>query len=448
MNSFHSTPGQETSTSSASRFRLDSTARVDWKVARSSPRPGSLPWRLLLVLCGLSVPAMAANWPTWRGPDADGITSEKNLPVEWSRTENVRWRVSLPEPGNSTPIVWGDQVFVTQNIGNERSLLCLDRRDGGELWRRGVTVTGQERTHETNPYCAASPVTDGERVVSWFGSGGLVAHDLSGNELWRVDLGRHDHQFGYGGSPVLHGDVCILNFGPGAREFVVAVNKRSGEEVWRVSSSTPGEDDIYGMWSTPFVARTDGRSEVVVALRDYFAGLDPQTGEELWRCDGLGIQAKSSPVAGGGVVVMSGDMRSAELAVRLGGSGNITETHRLWTRTPAKRRVGTGVIHDGHLYSVQTGGIADCVDLKTGEYVWEERLRGPSANNAVWSSPVLSDGHLYVLNQSGDTFVYRAKPAFEQVGVNSLGERSNSSVVVSDGNLFLRTHEALWCIGL
>jgi outer membrane protein assembly factor BamB len=145
---------------------------------------------------------------------------------------------------------------------------------------------------------------------------------------------------------------------------------------------------------------------------------------------------------------MSGDMKSAELAVRLGGTGNITETHRLWTRTPAKRRVGTGVIHDGHLYSVQTGGIADCVNLMTGEYVWEERLAGPSANNAVWSSPVLSDGHLYVLNQSGDTFVYRAKPAFEQVGVNSLGERSNSSVVVSDGNLFLRTHEALWCVGL
>jgi outer membrane protein assembly factor BamB len=389
----------------------------------------------------------AGNWPSWRGPSADGISTETNVPIRWSKTEKVRWRTALPEPGNSTPVIWGDRIFVTQNIGDQRSLLCFNREDGKELWRRGVTVSVQERTHETNPYASASPVVDGERIICWFGSAGLMAYDFDGKELWRRDLGRHDHQFGYGGSPVLHGDLCFLNFGPGEREFVVAVNKRTGEEVWRVESPTPGAGDIYGMWSTPFVARTEGREELLVGLRDYFAGLDPKTGRELWRCDGLGLQAKSSPVAGEGVAVFSGDLRSAELAVRLGGIGDVTETHRLWRKTPAKRRVGTGVIHDGHIYNVQNNGVFDCLSLKTGEVIWEERVPGTGANHAIWSSPVLVNGLLYAVNQNGDTLIVRASTRFEFVAVNPLGESSNSSVAISNGALIIRTHQALWCIG-
>lgn len=401
-----------------------------------------------LWLGGVESSLPAADWPAWRGPNGDGICAETNLPVRWSATEGVRWRVALPEAGNSTPIVWGKRVFLTQSLAgeNRRALMCFDRQDGRLLWQAGVGVTGKERTHSTNPHASASPVTDGERVVCWFGSGGLAAYDFSGKELWRTELGRHDHSFGYGGSPVLHGDLCFLNFGPGPREFVVAVDKHTGREVWRHESTTPGANDIYGMWSTPLVITWKGQLQLLSALRDQLAGLEPRTGSVLWQATNGGIQAKTSPIAGEGVVVMSGDLKASEIAVRLGGKGDVTETHTLWRKEPPKRRIGTGVIRGGHYYGVQTAGLADCLELETGKVVWEERLRSSGANTAAWSSVMLAEDRLYLVNQAGDVFVLRASPQYELLAVNSIGERSNSSVVPADGELFLRTHQALWCI--
>jgi outer membrane protein assembly factor BamB len=404
--------------------------------------------RFTLLFVGSLVIGHAANWPTWRGPEANGIASEKNLPVVWSADKNVRWRVALEEPGNSTPIIWGGRIFLTQNRGDERTVICLDRDDGKILWQKGIAVTEKERTHDTNPFASASPVTDGERVIAWLGSAGLVAYDFSGEELWRADLGRHDHVFGYGGSPVLHGQLCFLNFGPGNREFLVAVDKKSGQEKWRHSSPVPPADDIYGTWSTPFIVESNGRVELLSALRGEFASHDPATGKLNWWVGDFGTQAKSSPIAGEGVALISGDKDSAELAVKLGGSGDVTKSHVLWRKSPPKRRVGTGVIHGGYIYGAQTGGLADCVELKTGKVMWEERLKGPNANTAIWTSPILADGRLYIMNQGGDVFVLGATPEkFEILATNSLGERSNSSMAVSDGRLFLRTHKALWCVG-
>jgi outer membrane protein assembly factor BamB len=411
------------------------------------------PTRAILILAlaaiVLPMPLHAANWPSWRGPHGNGISAEKNLPTRWSTNENVRWRVPLPEAGNSTPIVWGDRIFVTQPVAkeNRRTLMCFDRKNGKLLWQSGVEVKGEERTHETNPFASGSPVTDGERVIAWFGSGGLACYDFAGKELWRTDLGKHDHIFGYGGSPVLHGDLCFLNFGPGEREFLVAVNRKTGKEVWRHESPTPATNDIHGTWSTPLIAEWNGRTELISALRGQLAGHDPKTGKVLWQATNFGIQAKTTPLAGEGVVVISGDLKSAEIAVRLGGSGDVSTSHLLWRKDPPKRRVGTGIIYKGHYFGAQTPGLADCVELKTGKIVWEERLRGSGANNAVWSSPVLSEDKLYIVNQNGDVFVLRAGDKFEVVAMNSLGERSNASVVPSDGELFLRTHQALWCIG-
>jgi outer membrane protein assembly factor BamB len=399
-------------------------------------------------LC-LTAPLLAANWPAWRGASGNGVSTENNLPTRWSTNENVRWRVALPEAGNSTPIVWGDRIFVTQPIAqeNRRTVMCFDRKNGKLLWQSGVEVKEQERTHETNPYASGSPVTDGERVIAWFGSGGLVCYDFAGRELWRTGLGKHDHIFGYGGSPVLHGGLCFLNFGPGEREFLVAVNKKTGREVWRYESPTPATNDIHVSWSTPLITEWNGRSELISALRGQLAGHDPKTGKVRWQATNFGIQAKTSPVAGEGAVVISGDLKSAEIAVRLGGSGDVSTTHLLWRKEPPKRRIGTGVIHNGHYFGAQTPGLADCIELTTGRVVWEERLRGSGANNAVWSSPVLSDGKLYIVNQNGDVFVLRAGDKFEIIAMSSLGERSNSSVVPADGELFIRTHQALWCIG-
>lgn len=394
--------------------------------------------------------AVADNWPAWRGPRGDGISAEINLPVQWSREKNVVWRTALPGAGNSTPVVWGDRVFVTQSIAadNQRTLMCFDRADGKLLWQKGVGVDVEERTHETNPYASASPTTDGERVICWFGSAGVVAYDFDGNELWRTDLGKHSHVFGYGGSPVIHGDRVFLNFGPGEREFIVALSKSDGKEIWRHASPSPGKDDINGTWSTPIIAHVEGKAQLITALRDELAALDLATGEVIWSTSKSGGHAKASPAVGDGVVLMTAERIGNAIAVKLGGHGDIGNTERLlWMEQPAKKRIATGIIYQGHIYGVRSGGIADCVELRTGKTVWEERLRGAGANGAVWGSPVLAEGRIYTMNQSGDVFIYKASTQFETIAENSLGETTNSSIVISDGQLFIRTHQALWCIG-
>ena len=408
------------------------------------------PFRALLVamiLVAWSTCLFAENWPAWRGPDGNGVVDNTDLPLRWSRTEGVHWRTPLPEPGNSTPVVWGDRVFVTQSIGTRRSLLCFHRADGRELWSAGIEVLHPERRWADAPYCAPSPSTDGDRVICWFGSGGLICYDLDGRELWRLDLGRHDHVFGYGSSPVLHGDTCYLNFGPGEREFLIAVDKHTGKERWRRAPPVAGGDNIHGTWSTPLLVRTQAGTELISCLRGELAGLDPDSGQVRWFTGLYGIQSKTSPVAGEGVVVLSGDKGSSEIAARLGGSGDITESHVLWRRHPPHPRVGTGVIHQGHYYGVRAAGLADCLDLRTGEVIWAARLRGDGGNALIWSSPLLAGDRLYVSNQSGDTFIIRAAPRFELIAVNSLGEEINASAVPSGRQILLRTHEALWCLG-
>lgn len=391
----------------------------------------------------------AADWPAWRGPSGNGVSSEKGLLTTWGPEKHVRWKVALPEPGNSTPIVSQGRIFLTQAEGRQRNVLCFDRANGKLRWKSGIEMAADERTHETNPYASASPVTDGERVIAWFGSGGLVCYDVDGKELWRTDLGSHDHKFGYGSSPVIHGDLCFLNFGPGVREFLVAVDKRTGKEVWRHTSPTPGVEDVFGTWSTPLIVEHAGRVELISALRGELAGHEPKTGEVLWRITNWGTQAKSSPVAGEGIVVLTGDYepKTTEVAVRLGGTGDVSETHVLWRIQPPRRRVGTGVIHDGHIYGTRAGGFVDCVELATGKVVWDERLPATTSTTAIWSSPVLVDGKLYIVNQGGDGFVLRAAPTYELLATNPIKEKTNSSIVVSDGEIFLRTHQALWCLG-
>jgi outer membrane protein assembly factor BamB len=341
------------------------------------------------------------------------------------------------------------RVFLTQSEGTRRHLFCFDRKDGKLLWKTGVGVALEERSHKTNPYASASPVTDGERVIVWFGSAGLAAYDFDGKEIWRTDLGRHDHRFGYGGSPVIQGELGFLNFGPGVREFLVAVDKRTGKEVWRHSSPVPGAEDVLGTWSTPLIVEHQGRVELISALRGELAALDPKTGQVFWSVNDWGLQAKASPVAGDGVVILTGDFepKTSEVAVRLGGAGDVAKTHGLWRKTPSRGRVGTGVIQNGYFYGSRTGGFADCIELESGKIVWDERLPVKSGNSAIWTSPVLADGKLYFVNQGGDIFVVRAGPQFELVAAHTLGETCNASPAISDGEIFFRTHDALWCFG-
>lgn len=404
----------------------------------------------------VSPAALADKWPQWRGPEGTGVSADRNLPLHWSTNENVRWRTALPDRGNSTPVVWSNRVFITQALEkeNRRTVMCFNRADGQLLWQTGVTWAGKEASHETNPLCSASPATDGARVIASFASAGLYCYDFSGRELWHRDLGRQAHIWGNGASPVVHGDLCFLNFGPGERTFLIAVNKATGQTVWQANEpggnsgeEKPGEKPNWvGSWSTPIIARVNGREELIMSWPGRVAAYDPKTGKELWTCGGLNPLVYTSPLYADGIVVAMGGFMGTALAVTAGGAGDITGTHRLWLHPKTKQRIGSGVVHDGHIYILNDPGVAECYELKTGKLIWEERLAGKGPDNSSWSSPVLTGDHLYVINHSGDTFVLRASPKFELLATNSLDEPDNASLAVSDGDIFIRTQRALWCI--
>jgi outer membrane protein assembly factor BamB len=402
---------------------------------------------LSLVVCA---PLQAENWPAWRGPTGLGISKEPEeaFPLEWGPEKNVRWKVPLPGPGNSTPIVWEGRIFITQatDAGKSRSTLCLDRADGKILWRRAVEHSEPEPTHEDNPYCSASPATDGKRVVVFHGSAGARSYDLEGAELWRYDTGKLHHIWGNASSPVLHGNLCFLNCGPGDRTFLVALDLETGKKVWQVDipgGLSGGESSTWtGSWSTPLVLSPTGAPELAVSYPGRLLAFEPGSGKEIWHAEGLGRLVYTSPVFADGIVASLSGFGGPAIAVKAGGNGDVTSTHRLWRHEKAQQRIGSGVTVNGNLYIVNEPGVAECLELRTGSTLWRERL-----GSTCWSSPVLIGSRLYVPDMSGDCFVFRASPAkLELLAKSSLGERTLSSFAVSNGEILIRTHRRLWCI--
>ena len=402
---------------------------------------------LALVVALAAAPSLAGEWPAWRGPTGTGIADETGLPLEWSAEKNVTWRVPLPGPGNSTPIVWDDRVFVTQSLdeGARRTVMCFNRSDGTLHWQRAVEFTGEETTHQTNPFCAASPVTDGERVIAWHGSAGLVAYDFEGNELWRRDLGTFHHIWGNAASPVLVDGLVICNLGPGTEAALAAFDKRTGEDVWRVElpeAKSENPEQYKGSWSTPVIFETGSSRQLMLSLPQKLIAFDPATGDELWHCRGLSDLVYTSPLVGLETVVAMSGYTGPALAVRTGGAGDVTETHRLWLHEKNDQRVGSGVVVGDHLFIMDEPGIARCFVLATGELVWEERLGG-----TTWSSMAHADGRLYVAAADGTTYVLAAATEYKLLAENPLGEVTRGSLAFSDGQVFVRTYDALYCIG-
>jgi outer membrane protein assembly factor BamB len=407
------------------------------------------------------------NWPQWRGPKGTGKTSTAGPLTQWGPNQNVKWRVALPEPGNSTPAVWSERIFLTQPLveSKQRALLCLDRKTGKEQWRRSVEYAESEASHKTNPYCSASPVTDGERVIAWFGSAGLVCWDFAGNELWRRDLGKQEHMWGYGSSPILHGDLCILSFGPGNHELLIAVDKASGKTRWEVpalddvterkfsgaendgnanefGSDKPRDERLRGSWSTPIIVKVDRHSELIATLPRRVSAFDPATGKLLWTCGGSGPLVYASPMESNGVIVALGGYQGASLAVRAGGHGDVTETHRLWHKPKDGSWLGTGIVDDGAIYVCNMDGVVSCLDVQSGEEVWKER----SGAGGTWSSITqTADGLAYLLTKSGKTTIFRpSREGFKKISENDLDEPTNASVVVTGPDVLIRTDKALW----
>ena len=410
-----------------------------------------------LFMLVVGAPAFAANWPAWRN-DGTGVSSEKNLPVKWSKTENVRWRAPLPDRGNSSPIVWDDKVFVTQAAGAKREVMCVDRKDAKILWHSGTSYVGKDATHDTNPLASSTPVTDGECVIAWFGSAGIFCYDLSGKEVWHRDLGRQEHQWGYGSSPVLYQDMCILNFGPGPHTFLIALNKKTGEKVWQVDlpeNDPPVRYDGFagkqgqpiGSWSTPLILKGN-RDELVLSIVGELRGFDPKNGKELWKAEGLSPLVYASAIAGEGVIVGTGGFGGSTLAIKAGGTGDLSN-QKLWhVQKEKKNRISSGVITKGHVFLCNMDGFAQCNELTTGKEMWLERVKPTGASGEIWGSTVMAGDNIYFVNQSGDTIVMKANPEkFDLLATNPLQEHCNTTPAISNGEIFIRTDRALWCIG-
>jgi outer membrane protein assembly factor BamB len=397
-----------------------------------------------------------ADWPGFRGPQGSAVSDEKGLPTKWSGTENLVWKIKLPGPGGSSAITLGDRVFVTCYTGYgipgnsggsqdqlRRHVLCLDRKTGRTRWDKVVEAklpeTGYRSFITQHGYASSTPATDGERLYVFFGKSGVLAFDLDGKQLWQTSVGTGTHGWGSGSSPVLYKDLVIINAGVESNALV-ALNKRTGSEVWKA----PG---IRRSWSTPLLVDVGGgKQELVISMEGTILGFNPGTGKELWKCEGINDYVCPSVAAKDGVVYAIGGRQAEALAVRAGGRGNVTKTHLVWEKNIGSN-VTSPLVYGDHLYWVSDRGMAYCVKAKTGEQVYAERLPG---NAQVYASAVAGDGTIYVVTRQKGTFVLPAKPKFEVLAHNTFeGDKSifNASPAISDGRLYLRSNEFLYCVG-
>ncbi len=399
----------------------------------------------------------AGSWPTFRGPHGDGLAEGDQGPTTWSESENIAWKAKLPRPGNGSAIAVEGRVFVTSaedEEGKQRSLYCFDQQTGDKLWVKTVGIDEKMPTHETNPYCGSTPASDGQRVVVFHGSAGLYCYDLDGNELWSRNLGEFRHMWGYGASPFFHDGKLYLHAGPGKNVFVTAIDPANGDEIWKTEEPIAGDgnrrDDgnPMGSWCTPVLAEVDGKTQIICMMPTRVNAYDPQTGEIIWSCDGLnhdrGSLAYSSPVIAGPICFVTGGYRGPTMAIRLGGKGDVTESHRLYRMENSPQSIGTGVVVDGYVYRPNADGAAiQCIDPQTGDVKWSHRGKGGS-----WGSIVGAGGLLYLTNKKGTTLVFKPNPEkYEEVAVNELNDSTNATPAISNGRLFIRTDGYLFGIG-
>ena len=410
-----------------------------------------------LLLAGVAAAVQAADWPSFRGRDGNGIADGQQVPVHWNRQRNVKWSARLPRPGNGSPIVSAGRVFITSaedTEGRQRSLYCFDRRQGVQKWVRTVEIGTTLPTHQTNPYAGSTPVSDGQRVVAWHASAGLHCYDITGKPLWSRDLGEFRHMWGYGTSPIIYRDRVILFSGPGKRIFTGAYRLADGTTLWETDELQEGDGEhntagnYMGSWSTPAIAQVGSKSYVVVMLPTRVGAFSPDTGELIWTCDGLrherGDLAYSSPVIAGDLCFVTGGFRGPAMAIRLGGTGNVTQHRRLWRTEKNPQSIGSGVYVSGVVYrpNADQRMSLQCIEIMTGKVRWSVPGKGH------WGSVVMAGGLLYATDQQGRTMVFKPNPdKYEEVAVNPLEEPSNSTPAVSDGDLFIRTAGHIFCIG-
>ncbi|MGE5611601.1 MAG: PQQ-binding-like beta-propeller repeat protein [Bacillota bacterium] len=398
-----------------------------------------------LVTSCLAYPLYAADtsWPQWRGPRGDGHSSETNLPLRWSPTDNIAWKTPIPGKGHSSPIVFADRLFLTTCVEEkkERKLLCLSRLDGKLLWERTVFTASLEGKHSLNNFASATPATDGSRVfVAFLQSPNiqLVCYDFDGNELWRRSPGKFRSMHGWASSPILYKDLVILNCDQDAPAFIVAYERATGIERWRIDR--PNRIRSY---CNPLIVEAAGKMQMVLTGSRCTASYDPDTGKQHWIIDGPTEQFVASPVYTDGTFFITGGFPTFHiLGIRPDGTGDVTNTHVLWHHTQGASYVPSPIAFDKYFVVVSDEGLATCLEAKTGKALWSHRL-----GQHHRPSPVYADGRLYFLADNGDTFVLQASLTFQLLATNSLHEDCYASPAISHGQLFIRTTTTLYCIG-
>ena len=439
-----------------------------------SPLVGWL-W-LTLAFAASAAQAAPPHWAQWRGPDGQGVASDASVPLEWSPAKNVLWKSAIPGRGHSSPVVWGDRIFLTtavegdvvpgakpvkhvidgqefahpDGVGADKKqtlkVLALDAKDGRILWEKTAWEGAPYDTrHKRGSFASPTPIVDGKRVYAYFGSEGLYAYDFKGKLEWSWKTGGiATLGVGVGTSPVLYESLVIVlcDEDNGEKSFVVALDRASGKEVWRVKR------DVELSWATPILVKSGGRQELVTAGNKAVIAYDPATGRELWRMKGLESNAVPSPVAGDGVVVVStGYPAKLAVAVQPGGSGDVTEAGRvLWRYDKGTAYVPSPILVGGLVYLVTDKGLVSCLDAKTGKVHYEGGR--PPVGASYMASPIAVAGHLLLPSMDGDTVVLKQGPTHEVVRSNPLGEPIAASIAVAAGRMYIRGEHHLFAIGM
>ena len=416
-------------------------------------RTGLVVSTALTVVC-VSAAAQAQNWPSWRGPTGDGVSTE-SVPVEWDTEKNVSWKVPMPAWSGSTPVIWGELIFLNVAV-DEKSieLWCLDRNTGHAIWKRFLS-DGNRRLRKQN-MSSPSPVTDGKRVWVMTGTGMLRAFDFDGNEVWTRDIpgdyGPFGLNWGYASSPLLHDDALYVQVLHGMRtddpSYVLRIDAASGETMWRQERPTEALRESPDSYTTPALLQYDGVTEIVITGGDAVTGHDPESGQELWRADGLNptrnraYRLVASPFTLGDIIIAPTRVRPL-LALRAGGRGDVLSSHVIWEAENGPD-VPTPVSDGEYLYIVNDQGIVHVHDIHTGQLIYGRQRIQPGTYSA---SPVIADGKIYITNEGGMTTVFRTGPEFDVLAENPLDDYVLSSPAISDGQIFIRTSGFLYAIG-
>ncbi len=403
----------------------------------------AVPALLSALTLGIGTAQADSNWPCWRGPQQDGHTAETDLPVKWSG-ENLRWKTPLPGIGQSSPIIWGDRIFLTAALekGKQRLVFCVDRKSGKIEWQNTAWKGEPEKSHVMNGWASASCVTDGQIVVAFFGIGGIHAYTLDGKPLWSRDLGKFEGPWGTAACPIMVDNLVIQNCDSDTDACLVALDKKTGQEVWR----TKRRD--YRGWSTPVVIGSGQRRELVLNGHEGVQAYDPVTGKDLWFCKSTVGRGEPTPTpAGKGLFIINGLKGGDVYLVRPGGRGDVTSTHMAWS-TPRKgaRDTPSPIVVGDYIIATDMEGVFTCYSAADGHVYWKERLEGKYSG-----CPFAAAGLVYFMNEDGKTFVIKPGPKLDVIAENSLpaskDEIFRASLTPCDGQLFARSTTVLYCIG-